>query len=419
MLGALANPRFLSVDNLTNVLARSTFIATIAVGQTLVITGGGLDLSVGAMAAFVSGLTILFLNSGLIDNMPLLIVSAMALSLAVGALCGLFNGLTTTLGKIEPFIVTLGTMGIFRSLLTWLAQGGSITIKNTDVRAAYRQVYFGDLFGVPYPVLVILGVAVIGAFILYGTAYGRHVRAVGSNEDVARYSGINVARVRTITYVLQGLCVAHRRHRLCAAAEFGELDDRARLGADGDHRRRRRRHAAQGRRRAHLGDDRRRAHSRSHRQHHAVVESGQRIPHRRGSGRDHHHRDAGAARPDARSMRKNRAAWAPARSFSRSGRGNMKRILVSLAVLGLVVGAAQAQEKKTMAVSIPTADHGWTGGVVFHAMEEAKALEKKYPGLKVIVKTSPDPRRAGERARGPDDAGHRRAGRAAARSRTC
>jgi ribose transport system substrate-binding protein len=69
----------------------------------------------------------------------------------------------------------------------------------------------------------------------------------------------------------------------------------------------------------------------------------------------------------------------------------MKRILVSLAVFGLMVGAAQAQVSKTMAVSVPTADHGWTGGVVFHAMEEAKALEKKYPGLKVIVKTSPDP----------------------------
>jgi ribose transport system permease protein len=207
-LGGLANPRFFSFDNLANVVTRSTFIATIAVGQTLVITGGGLDLSVGAMAAFVSGLTILFLNSGLIDNMPLLIVAAMALSLVVGALCGLFNGLTTTLGKIEPFIVTLGTMGIFRSLVTWLAQGGSITIADPAVRAAYRQVYFGDVFGVPYPVLVILGVAAVGAFILYGTAYGRHVRAVGSNEEVARYSGISVARVRTITYVLQGLCVA-------------------------------------------------------------------------------------------------------------------------------------------------------------------------------------------------------------------
>jgi len=207
-LGALANPRFLGLDNITNVLARSTFIATIAVGQTLVICGGGLDLSVGAMAAFVSGLMILFLNSGWIDNPTLLIIAAITLSLGVGALCGLFNGLTTTVGKIEPFIVTLGTMGIFRALLTWLAQGGSITIRNSDVRAAYRQVYFGDLFGLPYPVLVIIGVAVVGAFILYSTAYGRRVRAVGSNEDVARYSGINVARVRTVTYVLQGLCVA-------------------------------------------------------------------------------------------------------------------------------------------------------------------------------------------------------------------
>lgn len=207
-LGEFVNTRFISVDNLTNVLARSTFIATIAIGQTLVITGGGLDLSVGAMAALVAGLEILFLNSGLIENTTLLIMAAMALSLGVGALCGLFNGLTATVGKIEPFIVTLGTMGIFRSLLTWLAQGGSITIRNNEVRAAYRQVYFGDLLGAPYPVLVILGVAIIGAFILYMTAFGRYVRAVGSNEDVARYSGINVARVRTITYVLQGLCVA-------------------------------------------------------------------------------------------------------------------------------------------------------------------------------------------------------------------
>lgn len=69
----------------------------------------------------------------------------------------------------------------------------------------------------------------------------------------------------------------------------------------------------------------------------------------------------------------------------------MKRILASVALIALLAGAAQAQESKTMAVSVPTADHGWTGGVVFHAMQEAKALEKKYPGLKVIVKTSADP----------------------------
>jgi len=207
-LGAAVNPRFLGADNLANVLTRSAFIATIAVGQTLVITAGGLDLSVGAMAAFTSGIMILFLNQGLASDPVLLIVLAMALALGVGALCGLVNGLTTTLGRIEPFIVTLGTMGIFRSLVTWLAQGGSITIKSPALRAAYRPVYFGDIFGAPYPVLVILLVASLGAFLLYRTAYGRYVMAVGSNEEVARYSGINVARVRTLTYVFQGLCVA-------------------------------------------------------------------------------------------------------------------------------------------------------------------------------------------------------------------
>src|SRR5450631_3967060 len=116
VLGALVSPRFLSFDNLANVLTRSAFIATIGVGATLVITAGGLDLSVGAMAAFVSGVMILFLNSGLIDNPTLLIGCAMLLAMALGSACGLVNGLTTTLGGIEPFIVTLGTMGIFRSL---------------------------------------------------------------------------------------------------------------------------------------------------------------------------------------------------------------------------------------------------------------------------------------------------------------
>ncbi len=68
----------------------------------------------------------------------------------------------------------------------------------------------------------------------------------------------------------------------------------------------------------------------------------------------------------------------------------MKKLLVSVAALGLLAGAAHAQDKVTIAVSIPAADHGWTGGVVFQATQEAKALEKQYPGLKVIVKTSPD-----------------------------
>src|SRR5690606_5224219 len=75
-------------------------------------------------------------------------------------------------------------------------------------RAAYRPVYFGNILGVPIPIVVIIVVALIAAFLLYRTAFGRHVIAVGSNQDVARYSGIPVRRVRTLAFVIQGICVA-------------------------------------------------------------------------------------------------------------------------------------------------------------------------------------------------------------------
>ncbi|WP_018184173.1 ABC transporter permease [Kaistia granuli] len=208
VLGALVNPNFLGVDNLLNVLTRSAFIAIIAVGATFVISAGGLDLSVGAMSAFVAGVMILFMNTGVIGGDIAMLAVAMLLAVGVGALCGLANGAITTVGRIEPFIVTLGTMGIFRALTIYLAEGGSIAMKAPDLRAAYRPIYFGSVFGVPIPILVILAVALIGAFLLYRTAFGRHVIAVGSNEDVARYSGIPVNRVRTLTYVIQGVCVA-------------------------------------------------------------------------------------------------------------------------------------------------------------------------------------------------------------------
>ncbi|MGO4338120.1 ABC transporter permease [Labrys sp. KB_33_2] len=208
MLGYFVNARFIDLDNLTNVLARSAFIATIAVGATFVITAGGLDLSVGSMAALVSGVMILFLNKAYIGDGYALLAIGMILALLLGALCGAANGLGVTAGRLEPFIVTLGTMAIFRSLLIWLADGGSIAMKSMELRADYRPVYFGTILGLPFPVWVIIAVAVIGAFLLYRTTFGRHVMAVGSNEDVARYSGISVGRVRMLTYIIQGLCVA-------------------------------------------------------------------------------------------------------------------------------------------------------------------------------------------------------------------
>jgi ribose transport system permease protein len=208
VLGTIANPNFIGIDNLLNVITRSAFIAIIALGATYVISAGGLDLSVGSMVAFVASLMILFINSGTIADPTWMLLTAMLLALVIGAMCGLANGLITTIGRIEPFIATLGTMGIYRGLTTWLSQGGAITLRNSEIQAMYRPVYFGTVFGVPVPVLVIFITAAIAAFVLYRTRYGRHVIAVGSSEDVARYSGISVNRVRTIAYVVQGLCVA-------------------------------------------------------------------------------------------------------------------------------------------------------------------------------------------------------------------
>ncbi|MDQ0393369.1 ABC transporter permease [Labrys monachus] len=207
LIGFLINPDFLSLTNITNVVTRSAFIAIIAVGATFVISSGGLDLSVGSMAAFVTGIMIMAMNHLAPSMGHGAILAGMALVLCAGALCGLFNGLIVTIGRIDPFIATLGTMGIFRALITFLADGGTIPLAR-DLRDTFRPAYFGTVLGVPIPILVSAAVALAGAFVLYRTKYGRRCAAVGANEDVARFSGISVARIRTIAFVIQGACVA-------------------------------------------------------------------------------------------------------------------------------------------------------------------------------------------------------------------
>lgn len=207
VIGYLINPDFLSATNLSNVVARSAFIAIIAVGATFVISSGGLDLSVGSMAAFITGVMIMFMNGMAPAYGNWAIPAGMAVALVVGLLCGLVNGLIVTVGKIEAFIATLGTMGIFRALITYMSDGGTIPI-DRSLREAYRPVYFGTVAGVPIPIVVSLVVAAVGAFILYRMKYGRRCAAVGANEEVARYSGISIVKTRTLAYVVQGGCVA-------------------------------------------------------------------------------------------------------------------------------------------------------------------------------------------------------------------
>lgn len=209
VLGALINPTFLSVANLTNVLTRTAFIGIIAVGATMVIIAGGIDLSVGSMAAFIAGVMIIVMNN-LVASMGTgwsTVLAGMGLALVLGMAAGLVNGLVSTRGKIDAFIVTLGTMGILRSLVTYFANGGTLSL-NFGIRATYRPVFYGSFLGIPIPVLVLVGVALLGGLLLNYTRFGRYCLAIGSNEQVARYSAIPVDRIKTLTYVFQGLCVA-------------------------------------------------------------------------------------------------------------------------------------------------------------------------------------------------------------------
>ena len=209
IIGIFVNDAFLSAGNVSNILARSSFIGIVAIGATFVITTGGIDLSVGSMAAFISGCMILLMNAlmSTFDSLITIIFLAIIASAAIGALAGMINGLLTTKAKIEAFIVTLGTMGIYRSLVTYMADGGTLSL-NFTIGDVYSKVYYGTLLGLPYPVWVFLAVAIIGYVLLNMTVFGRHCFAVGSNESVAHYSAINVDRVKTATYILQGLCVS-------------------------------------------------------------------------------------------------------------------------------------------------------------------------------------------------------------------
>jgi ribose transport system permease protein len=208
IIGASLNGNFLSEGNISNVLSRSAFIGIIAVGMTFVITAGGLDLSVGSMAAFIAGLMILVMN-GLLPTMgpgwPLVMVG-MLVAIVAGTAAGFINGFLITNMRIEAFIVTLGTMGIYRSLVTWLADGGTLSL-DFGMRSVIRPIYFDGILGISWPIIVFAIVAIIGELVMRRAAFGRHAAAVGSNDQVARYSSVNVNRVRMMTYVLLGVLV--------------------------------------------------------------------------------------------------------------------------------------------------------------------------------------------------------------------
>lgn len=187
-------------DNLLNVARQITVNIILACALTMAILVGGIDLSVGSTIAVSSCLL-----GGLITNNGMALVPAIAISIAVGGVIGVFNGLIISFTNIPPFIVTLGTMYISRGVARLYTDTKTILITNETFSAIGR----GRLFGVvPIQVIYIIFFCLLAWFILNRTKFGRHIYAVGDNEQAALYTGINVRRVKFMVYVLVGLFAA-------------------------------------------------------------------------------------------------------------------------------------------------------------------------------------------------------------------
>ena len=206
LISSFLSPYFLKFQNLMNILRQVSYTGIIALGMTFVIIGGGIDLSVGSMTAFIGAIVVLLMNSlgPVIGNEVMVIVIGIATGIMVGTLLGAFNGFMITKGKIAPFIVTLGSMAIFRSLTLYIGNAGEIRSSNV----LYGEFGMGSFMRIPVPVWVMLILAVILNLVLNNTRYGRYICAVGSNQNVARFSAINVDFVRFFSYTLIGILVA-------------------------------------------------------------------------------------------------------------------------------------------------------------------------------------------------------------------
>jgi inositol transport system permease protein len=196
---------FLTPRNLLNIVRQISVMGLIAIGVTMVIITGGIDLSSGsvlALAAVVSTSLAQRLDWSEIKfpGLDVPVIVPILAALAVGAACGLVNGSLIARFKIPPFIATLGMMTIARGFALIYSERPVSGLKDS-----YNYIGQGEPFGIPVPI-VILAVVAIGAHImLNNTRFGRHIYALGGNEQAARISGINISRVKIGVYTIAGL----------------------------------------------------------------------------------------------------------------------------------------------------------------------------------------------------------------------
>lgn len=192
------SPVFLTQPNIINILQQSSINACIALGMTLVIVSGGIDLSVGPVAALSAVLGAAMLVAGV--PVPLAIAGA----LATGVFCGFLNGALITWGGLQPFIVTLGGLSLYRALAL-IYTGGQPIFGLPD---GFRAFTNGALFGIPNPVIIVACLALLAWVLLNKTPLGEYFMAVGGNPEAARIAGVPVTLTKLAAYMISGLMAA-------------------------------------------------------------------------------------------------------------------------------------------------------------------------------------------------------------------
>ncbi len=193
----LASPTFRTIRNLINVLNQISINGIIAVGMTFVIISAGIDLSIGSMIAVASVVVGAVLNANS-DN----VIGAVLLAIAACGIIGLFNGFLIAKFDMFPFVVTLGTMLIARGTAYVISDGKSFVLKSE----LYKQIGQGKLFGlIPFSIIILIAIILIGHFLLSRTKYGQYVYAIGGNIHTAVASGVNVFKNKLLTYMMMGL----------------------------------------------------------------------------------------------------------------------------------------------------------------------------------------------------------------------
>ncbi len=203
------NPKFLTIYNILNIFRQAANTGLIALGMTFVIITGGIDLSVGSVLGLTGMIMGLLLNAGMPEAavLPLIVLA--------GIILGIINGVLVAAVNLQPFIATLATMTMYRGLTMIISNG--IPAMDITLNAPFLNFCAqGRIFGIPVPMIILIGFLLILMVVLQNTLFGRYVYAIGGNEEAARLSSVPVTRVKIAVYAVSGLLSACAGMVLCS-----------------------------------------------------------------------------------------------------------------------------------------------------------------------------------------------------------